>query len=768
MTRRARRSRPAEGTSPARLLEWAALACILAVMVARVFVPEMPFRRAQVVFRFGSPAGLKRPMVELIRLTFNIILLGAVSLWALGQVWRRRFRVGAPALGVLLVLFAAVSFASTTGAVDRRGAVHGWLEQVAILLAAFVMIQLARQRRRWALVAVVLAAIGVSMAFKGLAQVGWEESEHIASFQANPERALRQMGMEPGTPKARMFELRMLDRTVTGYFGLANMLASLLIILTAAAAGLALEKLIAAWRANTSGTDQPGGTRLPLAAAVAAVLLTVGCVATMILPRSKGASGSAVRAAAIAAAVLARPAFFARYRRGLLIACAGVLLAAIAGVWAYGTAHHGLPTASMQVRWEYWHGAVHVIGESPLRGAGPANFGDAYLKYRPLGAGEGTKPAHTALADAACAFGVPAAALYVAILIWVFLATTRPAAAENLGDQPGGNGRTSVRWCIFLTLAVFATAMAWWEPSKVTIVLTQAVLPAAVFALGMLAVLWAGPNLDAVALCEARVRIALGAGLAGFLVHNLVTHTLFTPGTATVFWITAAAGAAPAVRPRELPGARRLAIAAAAVIVAGTIAAGARVWRPVRARSFYLRSANFAYGRRQLRPAVADLKAAVAADPLDAIPAGHLTNIFRSGAQSGHPTMRDSYAADAVKFAELAYERSPKALNALELARALDLRPEGRRRALEMGEIAVRMTPRSAEFRQPYGEMLYRAGRRDAAAEEVRQIRRIHYALPAESVVRLSKRELRALADLAERIRLARTPPAASQLKGSP
>ena len=768
MTPRPRQSKAAEGTRPARLLEGAAFACILAVMVARVFVAELPFRRVQLVFRFGSPAGLKQPMVELIRLTFNIILLGAVSLWALGQVWRRRFRVGAPALAVLIVLFAAVSFASTTGAVDRRGAVNGWLEQVAILLAAFVMIQLARQKRRWALLAVVLAAIGVSMAVKGLAQVAWEESERIARFQANPERALRQMGMEPGSPKARMFELRVLDRTVTGYFGLANVLASLLIILTAAAAGLAVEKLIAAWRAKRSGADPPGGARLLAAAGVAAVLLTMGCAAALILTRSKGAIGAAVLAAAIAAAVLARPAFFARHRRGLLIACACVLLGAIAAVWAYGTVRRGLPTASMQVRWEYWVGAARVIGESPLRGAGPANFGDAYLKYRPLGAGEGTKTAHNALADAACAFGLPAAALYLAILIWVFLAATRPAAAENLGGQPGGNGRSMFRWSVFLALAVFATGMAWREPAKAKIVLTQAVLPAAVFALGMLAVLWAGRNLDAVGLCGSRVRIALGAGLAGFLVHNLVTHTLFTPGTATVFWIAAAAAAAPAVRPRELPGARGLAIAAAAVIVAGTIAAGAWVWRPVRAKSSYLRSANFAYGRRLLAPAVADLKAAIAADPLDAIPAGHLTNIFRSGARNALPAMRDSYAADAVKFAELAYERSPKALNALQLAQALDLRPEGRSRALEMADKSVRLNPRSAEFRQLYGEMLYRAGRLDAAAEEVRQIRRIHNALPPESVVRLSQKELQALADLEDRIRLARKPPAASRPEGQP
>jgi tetratricopeptide (TPR) repeat protein len=329
-------------------------------------------------------------------------------------------------------------------------------------------------------------------------------------------------------------------------------------------------------------------------------------------------------------------------------------------------------------------------------------------------------------------------------------------------------------WCIFLTAVVFLIRMAWAEPSRATVTLREAILPAGIFAASLLAMSWAGGNLAAARLCGTRARIFLVAGLAGFLVHNLVTYTLITPATSTVFWIAAAAAAAPAVRPGELPGARGLSIAVAAAIAAGTIAAGAWLWRPVRARSSYLRSANFAYARGRLSSAVADMEAAIDTDKLDAIPASYLSRIFMSGAKHAELAMRDTYAAEAVRFAELAYQRSPRPLYALLLAQALDLRVESRPRALEMAATAVRLNPTDTEYRQQYAEMLYGAGRLDAAAEQVLQMRHIHDTRPPRSNLRLSEEKLESLAELEERIQAARksasasAPPATSRPEGKP
>ena len=133
-----------------------------------------------------------------------------------------------------------------------------------------------------------------------------------------------------------------------------------------------------------------------------------------------------------------------------------------------------------------------------------------------------------------------------------------------------------------------------------------------------------------------------------------------------------------------------------------------------------------------------------------------------SGAKHAELAKRDSYAAEAVRFGELVYQRSPRPLYALLLAQALDLRAETRSRALEMAATGVRLNPRDTEYRQLYGEMLYRAGRRDAAAEQVLQMRQIHDARPPDSNLRLSEKKLEALADLEERIEAARESPSAS------
>ncbi len=774
MTHRARRTHPGGGPGPAGLLEGAALVCILSVTVAWVFVAGTPFRWAPLVFRPGSPAQLKRPMEELIRLTLSMILLGGVSLWALGQLARRRFQLAGASLAVMIVLFAAVSFPSTRVALDARGALNGWVEQVSVLLAALVMIQLARQRRRWGLVVVVLAAVGVVLAARTAREVGWEIPDRVAHFKQHADAVLRQKGIEPGSSRARMYENRVLDASATGYFGLANVFGSLLIVLSAAAVGLAVEKLVAARHAEPSGPHPPGETRLPAAAGIVTVLLATGCVAALILTRSKGALAAAVPAGAIAAAVLARPAFFARHRRRLLIASAAVLVGAMLAVWAWGAARGGLPGRSMQVRWQYWVGAARTIGESPLPGVGPFNFGDAYLKHRLLGADEAVKTAHNVAADAACAFGLPAAALYLAILVWMVLAVTRPAAEQAPPDAPGAGARGMVGWCVLLPLVAFAARMLWEEPSTAGGVLREAIFPAAALAVALPAMMWTGRNLAAAGLCGRRARVFLAAGTAGFLLHNLVTYSLFSPGTCTAFWIAAAAVAAPALRPRELPGGKALAIAAAGAAVAGTIAAGTWLWRPVKDRSEHVRAANFAYGRMQFPRAAAELEAAIDADKLDGIPAFYLHKMYMAWSAHARPSVRDAYLARAVRFAELAYERSPTPACARSLAQALDMQGAEPHRALEMAATAVRDDPMNASVRWEAAEMLFRAGRLQEAAAHLRRIRRIEAALPAESDMSLSPRQLEDLDRLAEQIRAAvearsaSTRAATSQMKATP
>lgn len=106
----------AEDSSPAvRLLEVAAMACILAVLVARPFVAEMPFRTSQLVLAKGSPEEIQKPPGELMRVTFAMILLAGAALWALAGAFRRRMRLAGPAFALMILVFAGWSMFSCWG-----------------------------------------------------------------------------------------------------------------------------------------------------------------------------------------------------------------------------------------------------------------------------------------------------------------------------------------------------------------------------------------------------------------------------------------------------------------------------------------------------------------------------------------------------------------------------------------------------------------------------------------------------------------------------
>ena len=746
----------AEDSSPAvRLLEVAAMACILAVLVARPFVAEMPFRTSQLVLAKGSPEEIQKPPGELMRVTFAMILLAAAALWALAGAFRRRMRLAGPAFALMAVVFAGWSMFSALGAVDRRGALDGWLEQLAILLAALVMMQLARRKQRWGMVVVVLAALAATLAVKSFEQVASEIPHRIADLRADPEKVLAAQGIQPGTPKAAMLEKRLVDPAATGYFGLANVFASLLIILFAAGAGLAIEKLAAARRERQSKPAlKPGEIHLPTLAALISIVFGAAAAPALVLTRSKGGIAAAAGAIILGVVLMARRTFFSRHRRKALLACAAAVLAGICAVAGYGTLQGHLPSRSMQVRWEYWTGAARVVRDRPLRGVGPGNFGDAYLVHRLPAAAESTKSAHNLFFDAACAYGLPGAAVYLAMLIWVLVTLTRPAPPP--AGLPG-DGRAMLRWCAFLSVIVLIVRAVWIGVADPAVLLVEALIPAAVFAVALLAAVWTGRRFGAAGAGGRWARIAVGCGLVGFALHNLVTFTLWSPAAATAFWIAAgaAAGAALPRRVWRLPRAASVPIAAAAIF--GLIMAGVWLWRPVLERTAHLRAAQSAYCRGWLGATAAHMKLAAAADELDGRVAADLSGLYLSAVQADPQAAGEQMLAAALRFAREAYRRSPKAFHAILYARALWARGDPQE-ALELAEKAVSLDPMNIRLRWEYAEMLCQAKRFDAASRQLSEFHRIDQALPQDSDLRLTREELDRLEMLDLKIRAGNKP----------
>ena len=746
----------------ARLLEGAALAIILAVLSARPFAGEMPFVSSQLVLARAADEVPHQSPDELLRLTFSMALLVSVALWAAAQLLRRRSGMVGAGFAAIVVLLAGWSFLSAVGAVDARRALSGWFEQTCILLAALVMMQLARRPENWGLLLAVLAAMAGTVALKGLAQVTVEFSDQLAHFQSDPEGTLALRGIDPGTPAARMFEKRLREGTPFGYFGLANMFASLLIVLAAGAAGIMAEKLAAARadRRAARPARRRGEVHLPTLAAALSVAPAVLAGAVLVLTRSKGGIAAGAAAAIGAVLLMARRGFFARHRRKLLPAAGALAAAGICAVAVYGSVRGGLPSRSMQVRWEYWVGATQVTAESPLFGVGTSNFGPAYLRHRLPTAAEGTKYPHTVILGSVSQFGLVGGAAFLALLVWVLVAATRPGPRQAGPARPSTrpDNATALWWCIFLAGGVAVVRAVWDGSANPYFLITEAIIPGFVFALLLLASLWAGKALGGALAPGPWARIALGAGLAGLALHNLITYTIFTPAVATVFWLSAGAAAGRAdLQVRRLP--RRLTGPLAAAAVAGLLAAGVWLYRPVFRRTVLARAAQKAYSGGRPEPAAWYLRRAAQADPLDAYAPADLARLYLAVLPTARPEDVHDILDNAVKAAELAWRRSPTAGNALWLARALRHWPGRMDRAVEMVQTAVGLDPMDVRTRSKAADMLLRAGRFSAALEQIGEARRIDSLRPADSDLRLTPAELDSLRQLEQEARAASAAP---------
>jgi len=574
-----------------------------------------------------------------------------------------------------------------------------------------------------------------------------EIPERIAVYREDPSRQLQLAGLEPDTPQARMYEKRLTDPAALGYLGLSNVFGGLLILPALAATGLALDKLRWARQAGRGRKPrEPGEIPLPLLAA-ALTLAPAGLAwAGVLLSRSKGAIGAGLAGLLLALPMWIYPDFFRHHRRKLLVASLLALLLIVGGIAAYGLRHHSLPGRSFQVRWEYWQGAVSIVREHPLLGVGPANFGDAYLLHRLPAAAEATKTPHNLLLEAAAQYGLPGGLLFLLLLGWMIVAATRPwpqpqtsQPDELAGDDAAKLGAGALAgWAALLGGAIVLMRAIWIGMATPAVLLMEAILPAGAFVLFFVVAAWAGGAVGRLALG----RIGLIAALIGFVLHNLLEYTLWMPATATLCWVAAAACAAPgsAQDRRQTPAfsaqppgghAARWLIAAAAG--AALLLAGELLWEPVYQRTLALRAAQQAYSLDQIPQAQQWLQAAVQADPLDGSAASVLARLLY-----GH-------SPAAVQYARAAFQRQPNSGHAAILARVLRLEEAGQSEALEMARKAVDLDPMDVRTRLGYAEALVAAGQPDEAARQIRIIRQIDDARPADSDLRLTPKELERL-----------------------
>jgi tetratricopeptide (TPR) repeat protein len=339
------------------------------------------------------------------------------------------------ALGVALHTLVLTPFCASGIRGDLRA-----LEVMSPWLAAFAgawgLLHVVHDRTLWRTLVATTLGLLLMLAFRGGYEVFVQHPENVERFEENPAQMLGQLGLEPESDAARLFERRLRKANPRAWFGLANVFASVVAALTVAWALLA----IGGWRTLPKQRQGVAGLW---------TLIALAGMAALVMAGSKG--GYAALAAGLATAAAAR--FLPRLTRWLLVLApvgvTGLIL-------VRGLLGNALNEISLLFRFHYLQAVPGIVAMEPLTGVGPGGFKTAYGLAKPLENPEFIESAHHAFADWLAMlglFGLGFAVMWIALLWWAGRSALRlPAATDRTAPQRAGLGG--------VLIAVLATAAA--------------------------------------------------------------------------------------------------------------------------------------------------------------------------------------------------------------------------------------------------------------------------------------------------------------------
>lgn len=533
----------------------------------------MPFWGDDPVVAPGIVIGIT-PAVSL--MVDAVMLLGAAVVFAGSARVPAWWWMVVSCAGAIAVGWHAVSWSNIKAvgglehAVLLEQAVRGsvWVSAVFAGVAAACL----GERSRRLVIGAMFGVIAM-LVVKGIAQVAVEHPQMVASFRAGRAEFLASKGWSEDSPMARAFVRRMEQREATGWWGLANVYASL------CAGGLVgMVSLMLAGRV-TSG-QRRGAPVSAGSARVGMVVVSVGAVAAgggLVMAGAKGGFAAAALGMVLVAGSfwLTRPGrelMRARVARvgGVVGVAAPVLV--LAGVVVRGMIGERLAELSVLFRWFYLQGAAKIAASHPFAGVGPDGFQAAYMIAKPVQSPENVSSPHSIFVDFIAALGLggwcwvvlAGAAAWVCGRALFAASATRSAEEDDATDRPL---RPEVR----LLAGCFASAVlaaAWLEASSASLTMLAVRLVGLVAAIvlggGVLAII-AGPSTRLLA-------AAAAAGLA-VLSHSQIELTGVTPGASA--WLAVVLGIASGWIVREgdrrVRGRRGFAVVGAVAMMAAAV-----------------------------------------------------------------------------------------------------------------------------------------------------------------------------------------------------
>ncbi|MSR43958.1 MAG: hypothetical protein EXS15_01165 [Phycisphaerales bacterium] len=356
-----------------------------------------------------------------------------------------------------------------------------------------------------------LGGIAVVIAVRGLAQMTAEHGATVAYYNATRDTFLRAQGWLANSPQALSYERRLMQNEASGWFGFANVFATVSAGSAVMLANIAIGRGLAVVRAWVW-------------------MCALLCASLVVVSGSKG--GVAALALGLALSV----AFRRRVEWGRWILVALPLLA-IGAIVVRGLVPWPLGEQSLLFRWHYLVGGFGSFTNAPWVGVGPAGFQQAFMQFRPTDSVEEVVSAHGAFADWIIAFGFAGLGLVMlqlAIAWW-----SAPRAPSLIGEAVEGGDSSpsrsvaeiavaSVVFASILSIAIEAPSLD--SPSYVW--RFGGMVVGAITAWGIAELMNAGAR---------NVRTTVGVAMAAMgavvLTHGQIDMVFWIPGSAMWAWI---------------------------------------------------------------------------------------------------------------------------------------------------------------------------------------------------------------------------------------
>jgi tetratricopeptide (TPR) repeat protein len=376
----------------ARLATLWGLTIALACVVLRCISTYDPFP-----YWSGDPFIMASPVVGLtpawaLALDAITIASSIVMLTCLARIQSRSHYNGMIFAVFLALPFILVVPTSTQG-LDAAVAGGHWAASILLAIVVFACLR-DRELRLPALLLVSASLLGVlAMVIpKGVAQVYVEHPHMLRTFRANQDAFLASQSWSPGSAMARGYIRRLEQAEASGWFGLANVFATL----AAAGVGIFATWLMQLLRVQSNPRSSARTNLLVVACAGLAM-----SAAGVYLAGSKGGFVAALLGLFLcAAAWLARRRTALSVRLHRIAGWLGPALIALTllSVVARGLMGERINELSILFRWFYMQGAARIFA-SNLGGVGPVGFKDAYMVHKPAISPEDTAYAHSLLID---------------------------------------------------------------------------------------------------------------------------------------------------------------------------------------------------------------------------------------------------------------------------------------------------------------------------------------------------------------------------------